>query len=236
MVATFVNALAVILGSTLGLLIGTRLGKSFQETVYNGIGVVSIIIGISMALQTQRVLYLALALVSGGLLGTWWGVENGILNLGNWLKKRFASKEGDKDFAYGFLTASVLYCVGALTIVGAFQAGTEGDYQLLLTKSVMDGFMSILLASALGLGVGFSALSILVYQGGLTLLAVWIRPLVTPLLLSEISGVGGAMVVMIGLNLLRVKEIRTGDFIPALLVIIPLVLLDPHLAFLGMGN
>lgn len=231
MVATIVNALAVLIGSLLGLLIGKRLGSSFQETVYNGIGVVSVIIGVSMALQTERVLYLALALVSGGLLGTWWGVERGIMNLGSLLKRWVAARQEGGDFAYGFLTATVLFCVGALTIVGAFQAGTEGNYQLLLTKSVMDGFMSILLASALGIGVGFSALSIMIYQGGLTLLAVWIRPFVTPLLLSEISGVGGAMVVMIGLNLLKVKEIRTGDFIPALLVVIPLVLLDPYLGF-----
>ncbi len=229
MVATVVNAVAVIVGSVLGLLIGTRLADRYQETVYNGIGLVSIVIGVSMALQSERILFLALALVIGGLVGTWWGVEDAILRLGNWLKRRFASKDGGGDFAYGFLTASVLYCVGALTIVGAFQAGTQGDYQLIFTKSVMDGFMSILLASALGIGVGFSAVTILVYQGGLTLLAVWIRPFVSPLMLSEISGVGGAMVIMIGINLLKLKQIRTGDFIPALVVIVPMVLLDPYL-------
>ena len=114
-----------------------------------------------------------------------------------------------------------------MTIVGSFQAGVDGDYELLLTKSVMDGTMAILLTAAMGVGVAFSALLILVYQGGLTLLAVFLRPYVSELMLSEISAVGGALIVMIGINLLGLKRIRTADFVPALLVVIVFVLLDP---------
>jgi len=227
MIATFINAAAVVVGSLIGLLLNRRIGERLKEVVYAGIGVISLVIGFSMALEMQRVLYLALSIVIGGALGTWWGVENGILRLGEFLRNRFQKRGSGGEFSYGFLSASVLFCVGAMTIVGSFQAGVDGDYELLLTKSVMDGTMAILLTAAMGIGVAFSALLILVYQGGLTLLAVFLRPYVSELMLSEISAVGGALIVMIGINLLGLKKIRTADFVPALLVVIVFVLLDP---------
>jgi len=227
MIATFINAAAVVVGSLIGLLLNRRIGERLKEVVYAGIGVISLVIGFSMALEMQRVLYLALSIVIGGALGTWWGVENGILRLGEFLRNRFQKRGSGGEFSYGFLSASVLFCVGAMTIVGSFQAGVDGAYELLLTKSVMDGTMAILLTAAMGIGVAFSALLILVYQGGLTLLAVFLRPYVSELMLSEISAVGGALIVMIGINLLGLKKIRTADFVPALLVVIVFVLLDP---------
>lgn len=227
MIATFINAAAVVVGSLIGLLLNRRIGERLKEVVYAGIGVISLVIGFSMALEMQRVLYLALSIVAGGVLGTWWGIENGILRLGEFLRARFQKQGSQGEFAYGFLSASVLFCVGAMTIVGSFQAGVDGDYELLLTKSIMDGTMAILLTAAMGIGVAFSALLILVYQGGLTLLAVFLRPHVSELMLSEISAVGGALIVMIGINLLGLKKIRTADFVPALLVVIVFVLLDP---------
>lgn len=227
MIATFINAAAVIVGSLIGLLLNRRIGERLKEVVYAGIGVISLVIGFSMALEMQRVLYLALSIVAGGVLGTWWGIENGVLRLGEFLRARFQKQGSQGEFAYGFLSASVLFCVGAMTIVGSFQAGVDGDYELLLTKSIMDGTMAILLTAAMGIGVAFSALLILVYQGGLTLLAVFLRPYVSELMLSEISAVGGALIVMIGINLLGLKKIRTADFVPALLVAIVFVLLDP---------
>ena len=227
MIATFINAAAVVVGSLIGLLLNRRIGERLKEVVYAGIGVISLVIGFSMALEMQRVLYLALSIVAGGVLGTWWGIENGVLRLGEFLRARFQKQGSQGEFAYGFLSASVLFCVGAMTIVGSFQAGVDGDYELLLTKSIMDGTMAILLTAAMGIGVAFSALLILVYQGGLTLLAVFLRPYVSELMLSEISAVGGALIVMIGINLLGLKKIRTADFVPALLVVIAFVLLDP---------
>ncbi len=227
MIATFINAGAVVLGSLIGLLLNRRIGERLKDVVYSGIGVISLVIGFSMALQMQRVLYLALSVVIGGILGTWWGVENGILRLGEFLKRRFQRSDSESEFAYGFLSSSVLFCVGAMTIVGSFQAGVDGNYELLLTKSVMDGTMAILLTAAMGIGVAFSALVILIYQGGLTLLATWLRPFVSQLMLSEITAVGGALVVMIGINLLGIKRIKTADFVPGLLVVIIFVVLDP---------
>lgn len=227
MVATIINAAAVVVGSLVGLILNRRIGDQLRDVLYAGIGVITLVIGMSMALEMQRVLYLALAIVLGGMLGTWWGVENGILRLGEFLRRRFQRSSTGSEFAYGFLSASVLFCVGAMTIIGSFQAGVEGDYQLLLTKSVMDGFMAILLTASMGIGVAFSALVILVYQGGLTLLAGLISPWVSGLMLTEITAVGGSLILMIGINLLDLKHIKTADFIPAILVVIAFVLLDP---------
>lgn len=234
MIATIINALAVVAGSLVGLVLNRRVGERLRTVLFNGIGVVTLVIGMSMALQGQRVLYLALSIVIGGMLGTWWGVENGVLRLGEFLKRRFARGESGGHFAYGFLAASVLFCVGAMTIVGSFQAGVDRSYSLLLTKSVMDGFMAILLTASLGVGVAFSAVVILVYQGGLTLLSGLIGPWVSPLMLSEISAIGGALIVMIGINLLDLKQIKTADFVPAILVVILFVLADPWIStFVG---
>jgi uncharacterized membrane protein YqgA involved in biofilm formation len=227
MIATFVNVATVLLGSFIGLALRRHIGEKIRTVLFVGVGTITLAIGMSMALEMQRVLYLALSVVIGGLLGTWWGVEAGILRLGEYLKKRFQREGSGGEFAYGFLTSSVLFCVGAMAIVGSFQAGVEGSYQLIFTKSVMDGFMSILLAASMGVGVAFSAIVILLYQGGLTLLSSWISPWVSELMLSEITAVGGTLILMIGINLLGLKQIRTADYIPAILVVILFVLADP---------
>ncbi len=226
MIATFVNTATVIVGSIIGLLVHRGIRDEFRTAVFTAVGVVTLVIGTAMALETQRFLYLALSLVLGGLLGTALHIEDAILGLGERLKRSFARDDAG-DFTGGFLSASVLFCVGALTIIGAFEAGVEGNYGLLLTKSVMDGFMAILLTATYGVGVAFSAISILVYQGGLTLLSTLLRPIVNDLVLSEISGVGGAMVLMIGLNVLNLRRVKTADFLPALVVVVLLVLADP---------
>ena len=239
MIATVVNACAVLVGSLLGLLLRTKIKDSFKTIVQIGAGTSSLIIGIKMALTGQKIVYLALSLIIGGILGEWWRIENGILALGERLK-RFAPARmsaqasaggsvrgatGDtaavnSEFGYGFLNASVLFCVGAMALVGSFKAGAEGNYELIFTKSVMDGFMAIVLTAAMGIGVGFSALSVLVYQGILTIAAVWLAPLVSETLLKELTGVGGALVIMIGINLLGLAKLKTANFLPALLLMV----------------
>lgn len=231
MIATLVNCAAVIIGSLLGLILHTKINESFKRVVYVGAGMISLILGIKMGLVTTRIVFMALALIIGGILGEWWNVEGGILRFGDFLKKRFAKKESGKDFAGGFLNASVLFCVGAMTLVGAFKAGAEGNYDLILTKSVMDGFMAIMLTAAMGIGVAFSAITILVYQGGITLLAGVLQPLVNELLLGELTAVGGVLVIMIGLNLIGLSKLKTANYIPALLVTIGLIALEPLLPF-----
>jgi len=231
MIATFVNCAAVIIGSLIGLILNTKINESFKRVVYVGAGMISLILGIKMGLVTTRIVFMALALIIGGFLGEWWNVEGGILRFGDFLKKRFVKKDSGKDFAGGFLNASVLFCVGAMTLVGAFKAGAEGNYDLILTKSVMDGFMAIMLTAAMGIGVAFSAITILVYQGGITLLAGVLQPLVNELLLGELTAVGGVLVIMIGLNLLGLGKLKTANYIPALLITIGLIALEPLLPF-----
>ncbi len=220
MIATIVNTLAILAGSALGLLLHSRIKDSFKTVVFTGAGIMTIILGVKMGLESQRIVFLALSLIIGGLLGEWWKIEDGILKLGDVIRRTFLKKESGQDFAYGFLSASVLFCVGAMALVGSFKAGTEGDYELILTKSVMDGFMAIVLTAALGVGVAFSAATVLIYQGALTLLAVWVKPLVSDLMLGELTAVGGALVVMIGVNLLGLTKLKTANFLPALLLIV----------------
>lgn len=252
MIATIVNCLAVVLGSVLGILFAGRISERFRAAIFEGAGITTMIIGVSMALASGRIIYLALALIAGGLLGTAADIDGAILRFGNFLeritlrRRPLASAEGPGaegtstpdavadaksawDFGHGFLNASVLFCVGAMALVGSFKAGTEGDYTLILTKSILDGFMAILMAAAMGPGVAFSALPLLVYQGLLTLGAGYIKPFVSELMISELTGVGGAMVLMIGFNLLALKKIRTANFLPALVVMVLFALGDPLL-------
>lgn len=220
MIATIVNTCAVLIGSLLGLLLRTKIKDSFKTIVQIGAGITSLIIGIKMALTGQKIVFLALSLIIGGILGEWWRIEDGILLLGEKLKTTFAKRQSGSEFGFGFLNASVLFCVGAMALVGSFKAGAEGNYELIYTKSVMDGFMAIVLTAAMGIGVGFSALSVLVYQGTLTIAAVWLSPLVSEMLLKELTGVGGALVVMIGINLLGLAKLKTANFLPALILIV----------------
>jgi uncharacterized membrane protein YqgA involved in biofilm formation len=230
MFAVIVNVVAVILGSLLGLFFGRR-SERVRALVMTSAGLVTLLIGLQMAWKGQRVLYLLVAILAGGLIGYALDIEGKILRFGE-LLKRLVPRSNDAGFAQGFLAASVLFCVGAMAILGSFQAGAEGKYDIILIKSIMDGCMAVVLTGALGIGVGFSALSILIYQGALTLAASAVKPWVDahPLVLSEVSGVGGLMVVMISLNLLELKKIPTGNFLPALVIIVLLAAADPWIS------
>lgn len=254
MIATLINVATIVIGTIIGLFFRKGLPERAKELVFVSTGIISLIIGFSMALTSTHIVALALSLILGGLLGNAIGIEDAVFKLGQVLGRRFGSKEernaqvdqadpanpgavqsaqtSKPSFAFGFLNASVLFCVGAMALVGSFKAGAEQDYSLLLTKSVMDGFIAIMFTGAMGVGVGFSALPVFLYQGTLTLLASRLAHLVSDTLLTELSAVGGALVIMIGINLLNLKKIRTGDFLPALVVMLLLTLLFPYVPFL----
>ncbi len=232
MIATVINALAVVLGSLIGLLLHKGIKEQYQKIIFAAAGITSLVIGIQMALTTKHLLAFAIALILGGLAGTALNIEGAIMSFGERLKNRFDRNSEGSSFALGFLNASVLFCAGAMAIVGSFKAGTEGDYSLILTKSILDGFMSIIFAGAMGKGVMFSSLTILVYQGALTLLSVKIKPFVSEVMLTELSAIGGALVIMIGLSLLDIRKFKTADFVPALVVTVLLVLVFPYASFL----
>ncbi len=230
MIATIINALTIILGSSIGLALRGKIHDHYEDVIFTALGLFTLLLGIDMAQSECNALYMVFSLVLGGILGTWLKLEDRILVLGDLLKRKLPARMGDSTFAAGFLDASVLFCVGAMTIVGSFQAGIDHDYQTLLVKSVMDGFAAILLASVLGWGVLFSAVTILITQGSLTLLAVWVAPYVDEGMINGVSAVGGVLIMMIGLNLLKIKKIRTANFIPALILILLFVLAEPWIS------
>lgn len=229
MTGTLINIATVLLGSTLGVTLGGRLGEKLRQTVLHGLGLVTLVIGIQMSLQTENILIVLGAVLVGAILGEWWGIEEGLNRLGAWLEARFnRGKEGDEEaegrrFIRGFVTASLLFCVGPMTILGSIQDGLTGDYYLLAVKSVLDGFASLALASGMGIGVMFAALVVLLYQGGLTLLAAQAQSFLTDPMVAEMTATGGVLIIGLALSsLLEIKPIRVGNFLPAL-VIAPLI-------------
>ncbi len=226
MTGTFINIVAILIGSSLGLLFGSRLPARLKNTVTAGLGLFTLSIGISMFLKSEESLIVLGALLIGAVLGEWWKIEEGLENLGVWLESRFGngnSAEESNRFIRGFMTASLLFCIGPLAILGSIQDGLVGDYELLAVKSVLDAFASLAFASTLGIGVAFSAFAVFIYQGSITLLAAQLNSIVTEPMMIEMTAVGG--VILIGLSfssLLEIKKIRIGSFLPAL-AIAPLI-------------
>ena len=233
MLAVFVNCGTVILGSIIGLLFSKKFTEELLGMIQTACGVITVIIGLQMAFKYESIVYLALSLIIGGVIGYALDIDGAILRLGGWLQKITTRKSDELDdqnkhnFAYAFLNASVLFCVGAMTIIGSFKAGVEHDYTIIFTKSILDGFMAISFAAAMGVGTAFSVILILIYQGGLTLLSGVLEPYVTETLLNELSACGGAIIIMIGLNLLALKKIKTANFLPALVIEVIFVLCVP---------
>ena len=222
MTGTIINITTILIGSGTGILFGARLPDRLKNTVTAGLGLFTAAIGISMFLKTQESIIVLGGLLIGAVLGEWWKIEEGLQNLGVWLESRFGrGDDADESnrFIRGFLTASLLFCVGPMTILGAIQDGLLGDYKLLAIKAVLDGFASLAFASTLGVGVAFSVIVVLVYQGGISLLAAQLNAFVTEPMMTEMTAVGG--VILIGLaisSLLEIKKIRIGSFLPALAV------------------
>ncbi|MEI0603129.1 DUF554 domain-containing protein [Brachyspira alvinipulli] len=232
MLAVFVNMIAVLIGSLIGLIFKNKLSKRYENPVFVSAGIISLTIGIMMAITTKHILIFAISMMLGGLTGTFVKIEEKIEYFGEFLKRKFTLKDNSGNFALGFLTASILFCSGSMAIVGSFQAGTQGVYDLIFTKSVIDGFVAIFMSTVYGVGVSFSIISIFLYQGTLTILSSFLEPYVSETMLTEVSAVGGATVMMIGINLLKLAKIKTGDFLPALIYSILLVLLIPYIQFL----
>lgn len=219
MTGTFLNIATVLIGGVIGLIFGARIPDKLKATVISGMGLFVAAMGLQMFLKTENPLIVLGSLLMGTLLGEWWKIEDGLQNLGRFLEQRFSHSENDESnkFVRGFLTASLLFCVGPLTILGSIQDGLTGDYNLLAVKSVLDGFASLAFASTLGVGVMFSTIIILVYQGGISLLAGQLDAIVTPSMMNELTATGG--VILLGLSissLLEIKKISVGNMLPAL--------------------
>lgn len=220
---TVVNVAAIAGGSLLGLLVGRGIKEKYQETVIYGLALCVIVLGIQMALQGQHILLTIISLVVGSILGEALGIEEKLEQVGTLLAEKFqkSRKKGDagtEAFVEGFLNASLLYCVGAMAIVGSIQDGLSGDSTTLYTKALIDGLSGIIYASNFGVGVLFSALSVGVYQGILTALAGFLGPWMSQLVVQEVAACGGLMILGIGINMTKLLKIRVGNMLPGLLV------------------
>lgn len=221
MMGTLINIATVLIGGTLGLLFGERLPDRVKRTVVAGMGMFTLVVGISMFLETDQAIVVLLSILIGGLLGEWWKIEDRLERLGEFLEKRFSHGDAGQSskFVKGFLAASLLFVVGPMTILGSIQDGVEGRITLLAIKSVLDGFAAMAFAASFGVGVLFSVLVILVYQGGLTLLAAQASAVLTQPMIAELSATGGVILVGLAISsLLEIKPIRVGNFLPALVI------------------
>ena len=210
-----VNVAAIVAGGAAGLLMGSRMPERVRAAVFTGLGLCVLVIGMQMALGTKNPLVMVFSVVLGCITDELLRLEDGLAKLGDALKARFGS--GDARFTEGFITASVLFCIGSMAILGSFDEGLRGDHTILFTKSILDGFASVAFAAAMGLGVLFSALPVFLYQAGLTELATVLQPWLTDAMMAELTATGGVLILGIGVSILELRRIPLTNFLPALL-------------------
>jgi len=213
---TLVNVAAVLLGGGIGLLLRGKIPKKFADNIIRAVALCVCIIGIDKAVGGD-IMLLVVSLALGTFIGELLHIEDGLNKLGLWLQRKWSRKEGESTFAEGFVVSTLLFCVGAMAVVG-IESGLGGDRNTLYTKSILDGVSSIVLASSLGLGVLFSAAAILLYQGSIELFAGYLQNVLTPALITQISAAGGVMIVGIGFNMALNAKIRVANMLPGLLV------------------
>jgi uncharacterized membrane protein YqgA involved in biofilm formation len=219
MIGTLINAAAIIVGGFLGLYFGSRLPEQMRKTIMIGLGLFTLVIGVQMFLLTKNAIVVLIAIIFGIVLGEWWQLEAKLHTLALALERRFGGvKEGeDNRFVKGFLSASLVFCIGPMAILGAIQDGLTGNYQTLMVKSILDFFGAMAFSALLGVGVLFSSVVTLIFQGGISLLAGQVQTFVTPAMQNEMAATGGVILVAIALGgILEIKPIRAGNFLPAI--------------------
>jgi uncharacterized protein len=219
---TLVNGAFIIVGSLLGLLF-TKIPERYKETVMHGIGLAVILIGLQMAFSTQVIVVVLLSLLSGAIIGELLNVEARLNQLGNSIGSKFKTKSGTESFSQGFVTASLIFVVGAMAIIGALDSGIRGDHEVLITKGIIDGFTALVLTTTLGVGVILSVVPVILYQGTIALLATQIERFIPDAFLNglivELTAVGGLLIVAIGLNMLKIIKIRIGNLLPSIITV-----------------
>jgi uncharacterized membrane protein YqgA involved in biofilm formation len=226
MTGTLINMGAIIAGTAIGSLAGSRLPARMRRIVLYGIGLVVLLLGFQMAVRTQNVLAVLGAILIGGIIGELLRIEERLEQLGQFFQKKF-SKGSEQSIAEGFVTASLVFCVGPMAILGSISDGLSSDYSLLSIKAVMDGFASVAFGASLGWGVGLSALSILVYQGGITLFAGSLPGALNEAMITEMTATGGLIIIGIGIKLLDLKDLPLANFVPAIAVAPAILALIP---------
>lgn len=219
MLGTIVNTIAIIGGGIIGLLARGGIPEDYNKTVMKSIGLAVILIGMMNALKTEDLLLVIISLVIGSIIGEFLKIEDNLEALGLWVERKFS--KGGNNIAKGFVTASLLFSVGSMAIVGSLESGLTNNHQTLFAKSVLDGISSIVFSSTLGIGVVFSAIPVFLYQGFITVTASLMKQFLIESVIIEMSAVGGLLIVALGMNILEISKIKVGNMLPA--VFIPLI-------------
>lgn len=219
MLGTIINSIAIIAGSLLGIGLKNGIKDDYKNTIMDGIGLAVVVIGIMGGIKSNNIVLVIASIVLGSLIGEIIGIEVKLDNLGIKMGNRFG--KDDSNFSRGFVTASLVYCVGAMAIVGALESGLLNQHDTLYAKSILDGITAIIFASTLGIGVAFSAIAVFLYQGSISLLAYYVKDILTAEVINEMSAVGGILIMAIGINSLGIKKIKVGNMLPA--VFIPII-------------
>lgn len=212
---TLVNFAAIVIGSLIGYVVKRGIPSGVKNTVMQGLGLAVFLIGMKMAFQTQNELILIGSLALGGIIGELLAIEDRLEGLGRWLESKVGSSEG--GISKAFVTSSLIYCVGAMAIMGSIQDGLTGKTDTLFAKAMLDGISAIIFTSTMGIGVIFSAVPVLLYQGSITLAAASIKEFLSPHVVAEMTATGGVLILGIGINILGIKVIRVGNLLPAIL-------------------
>lgn len=224
LLGTIVNTLAIVFGGVMGLLFGHALPERMKKTVIQGIGLAVLLIGGSMAMQTKNPIIVIMSLVLGGVLGEWVNIELRLQHFGEWLERKFSKNGQESGFTKAFVATSLIYCVGAMAIMGSLESGLTGKHNILFAKSMLDGISALVFASSMGTGVLVSALPVFVYQGGITLAAGLLQGVFSSQVIAEMGATGGLLILGIGFNILEIKEIKVGNLLPAIFIAVPLTL------------
>ena len=223
MIGTIINCIAIIVGSIFGLFLKGHFPKRMSTILFQGIGLATLVLGIQMAIQANDILLIILSLVIGGILGETIDIEKRLDNAGKKIKSLFKQIKGNEYLTEGFVTTSLLYCIGSMAVMGAIEEGISGSPNILMAKSVLDGISSIIFSASLGIGVLFSAIPVFLYQGTITQIAFLIKNWITTDIVNEMTAVGGILIIGLSLGILEVKKIKTANMLPSLLIITILI-------------
>lgn len=218
MKGTLVNAAAVLVGSGLGLALKRGIPEKYQNTIMHGMALAVGVIGLQMAFKTQNMLVVILGIAAGAIIGEALNIDRGLNKIGDWLSARLngQGESGHSNIGHGFVTASLVYCIGAMAVVGSIQDGLTGDTSTLYAKSLLDGITSVVFTSSMGIGVAFSSISIFVYQGLITLLAGFFSAVLSETVITELTATGGILIVGVSILMLEIKKIKLANLLPAI--------------------
>lgn len=220
MTGTIVNTIAIIAGAVVGVSLKKGISNTIKNTVMQGIGLAVLLVGIQMSLQGSNFIVIIISLVTGGVCGELLRIEHRLEQFGDWLEKKVGGNGG--EIARAFVTTSLIYCAGAMSVVGAIEDGIQGNSNTLFAKAMLDGISSIFFASTMGIGVLLSSIPVFIYQGTITLLASTVKSILNPYVINQLTSIGGLLIIGIAFNIFEIKKIKIGNLLPAILFVVPL--------------